>query len=67
MKTKIKSLRQEKGISQQSLADRVEVSRQTISALENGKYNPSLLLAFKITKILEEEYIENVFLLNDEE
>ena len=67
MKTRIKYLRQEMGITQKVLAEQVEVSRQTINALENGKYNPSLLLAHKITKLLNQEHIEDVFLFEDEE
>ena len=67
MKTRIRYLRQEMGITQKDLAERVEVSRQTINALENGKYNPSLLLAHKITKILNKKHIEDVFLFEDEE
>ena len=53
MKTKIRYLRQEMGISQQELAKLADVTRQTINALENGRYNPSLVLAYKITKILK--------------
>ncbi len=67
MKTRIRYLRQEMGITQKDLAERVEVSRQTINALENGKYNPSLLLAHNITKILNKKHIEDVFLFEDEE
>ena len=60
-------LRQEKGITQQALADSSGVTRQTINALENARYNPSLLLAFKITKILGKESIEDVFILKEED
>lgn len=67
MKTKIKYLRQEMGITQKDFAEKVGVSRQTINALENGKYNPSLLLAHNITKLLGEEHIEDVFIFEDEE
>lgn len=67
MKSRIKYLRQEMGITQKVLAEQVEVSRQTINALENGKYNPSLLLAHKITRLLKQEHIEDVFLFEDEE
>ena len=58
MKTKVRYLRQEMGISQQDLAKKVNVARQTISALEHGRYNPSLILAYQITKILKQEKIE---------
>ena len=50
MKNKIKELRKELNISQEELADQLLVSRQTIISLENGKYNASLQLAFKIAK-----------------
>lgn len=43
------------------------VTRQTINALENARYNPSLLLAFRITKILDKENIEDVFIIDDGE
>ncbi|WP_407414613.1 helix-turn-helix transcriptional regulator [Methanobrevibacter sp.] len=66
METKIRQFRQEKGITQQELADSVGVTRQTINALENARYNPSLLLAYKITKILGKQYIEDVFQLEEE-
>ena len=64
MKTRIKYIRHELGMSQDDLAKKSEVSRQTISALENGKYNPSLALANKITKVLGCRYIEEVFVLD---
>lgn len=67
MKTHIKYLRHEKGISQKDFADKIGVSRQTISALENGRYNPSLLLAYKITKLLDCDYIEEVFKFTEED
>lgn len=67
METKIRQFRQNKGITQQELADLAGVTRQTINALENARYNPSLLLAYKITKILDKEYIEEVFIIDDGE
>ena len=67
METKIRQFRQEKGITQQELADLTGVTRQTINALENARYNPSLVLAYKITKILGKNAIEDVFVLNDVE
>ncbi|MDO5852451.1 MAG: helix-turn-helix transcriptional regulator, partial [Methanobacteriaceae archaeon] len=67
MKTKIKYLRQELGISQQDLAKKAGVTRQTVNALENGRYNPSLVVAYQITKILKQEYIEDVFILEEKE
>jgi putative transcriptional regulator len=67
METKIRKFRQEKGITQQELADLAGVTRQTINALENARYNPSLILAYRITKILGKNAIEDVFVLNDVE
>lgn len=65
METKIKELREEKGITQQQLADIVDVTRQTILFLEKGKYNPSLRLAWKIAQVFEKP-IESVFSFENE-
>ena len=67
METKIRQFRQEMGLTRQELADSVGVTRQTVNALENARYNPSLLLAYKLTKILGKEYIEDVFSFDDED
>jgi putative transcriptional regulator len=67
METKIRQLRQKKGITQQDLAESVGVTRQTINALENARYNPSLLLAYRITKTLGENSIEDVFEFNEDD
>ena len=61
MKTKIKQFRKELKMTQEELAEAVDVTRQTIIALEQGKYNPSLILAYRITKALQKRYIEEVF------
>ena len=66
LETKIRQFRHDKGITQQELADSVGVTRQTINALENARYNPSLLLAYNITKILGKQYIEDVFILDED-
>ena len=66
METKIRQYRQNLGMTQQELAESTGVTRQTINALENARYNPSLLLAYRITKILGKRYIEDVFLFDDE-
>ena len=50
MKNRIEEIRKEKGIRQEEFARVLGVSRQTISSLENGRYNPSILLAYKIAK-----------------
>ena len=60
MKNRLRVLRAEKGWSQADLADRLEVSRQSVNAIETGKYAPSLPLAFKIAKIFEAP-IEQIF------
>lgn len=66
MKNRIKELREAFNLTQQQLADEVEVSRQTIISLENGKYNPSIFLAYKISKIFNSS-IEQVFLFEEED
>ena len=50
MKNQLEQLRKEWGIRQEELADAMNVSRQTISSLENGRYNPSIQLAFKLAR-----------------
>ena len=63
MKTKINFYRSKLGLTQEDLANLVGVTRQTIISLEQGKYNPSLELASKITHVLKRKYIEEVFKL----
>ena len=63
MKTKIAFYRNRLNITQEELAQAVEATRQTIIALEQGRYNPSLLLAWKITKALKQKKVEDVFLI----
>jgi len=65
MKTKIKELRERRNLTQEALAEKVDVTRQTILFLEKGKYNPSLRLAYKIAKVLNSK-IEEVFSFEDE-
>ena len=60
MKNKLKVLRAERDWSQAELADQLSVSRQTVNALETGKYDPSLPLAFKIAMLFDTR-IEDVF------
>lgn len=64
MKNRLKEIRATKGISQEELAEALEVSRQTISSLENGRYNPSILLAFKIARFFQMS-IENIFIYEE--
>ena len=65
MKTKIKELREKHNLTQEALAEKVDVTRQTILFLEKGKYNPSLRLAYKIAKVLNSK-IEDIFSFEDE-
>ena len=64
MKNNIEKLRKEKGITQEQLAEAVEVSRQTINAIENEKYCPTLILAFKMARYFNET-IDNIFIYNN--
>ena len=65
MKNRLEELRKSRGIRQEELAEVLEVSRQTIGSLENGRYNPSILLAFKIAKYFEMS-IEEIFIYEEE-
>lgn len=60
MKNTLRVLREDKGWTQGHLADRLDVSRQTVNALETGKYDPSLPLAFKIARLFGRS-IEEIF------
>ena len=60
MKNRLKVLRAERGWSQADLAEALDVSRQTVNAVENGKYDPSLPLAFKMARLFELR-IEEIF------
>lgn len=53
MKNKIKIYRKRTGVSQENLSEKMGVSRQTINAIENDKYDPSLSLAFKLAKLFD--------------
>ena len=64
MKNRIEEIRKMRGIRQEELAKMLGVSRQTVSSLENGRYNPSITLAYKIAKYFNLT-IEDVFLFND--
>ena len=66
MKNRLKEIRAIRGISQEELADILGVSRQTISSLENGRYNPSILLAFKIARYFGMA-IEDIFIYEEED
>lgn len=66
MKNRIEEIRKERDILQEELAKAMSVSRQTISSLENGRYNPSILLAHRIAKYFGMT-IEEVFIFDEEE
>ncbi len=66
MKNRLEELRRARGIKQEDLARDLEVSRQTIGSLENGRYNPSILLAFKIARYFGLT-IEEIFLYEEED
>jgi DNA-binding XRE family transcriptional regulator len=63
--TRIKELRARYNLTQDELADKVGVTRQTMLYLEKGKYNPSLVLAYKVAKALNST-IEEVFIIEEE-
>ena len=65
MKNKLEEIRKERGITQEELAKFLEVSRQTVGSLENGRYNPSIILAFKIARYFEMA-IEDIFIYEEE-
>ena len=65
MKNRIEEIRKERGIRQEEFAKLLGVSRQTISSLETGRYNPSIFLAYKIARFFEKT-IEEVFIFEDE-
>ena len=65
MKNRLEEIRRERGLKQEELADILEVSRQTIGSLENGRYNPSIILAFKIARYFHRN-IEDIFIYEEE-
>ena len=65
LKNRVEEIRKERGIRQEEFAKAMGVSRQTISSLENGRYNPSILLAYKIAKHFGMA-IEDVFVFEEE-
>ncbi len=66
MKNRLEQIRKDRNIRQEELAERLAVSRQTISSLENGRYNPSILLAFKIARFFGMN-IEDIFIYEEEQ
>ncbi|WP_312648394.1 helix-turn-helix transcriptional regulator [Aminipila sp.] len=65
MKNRLEEIRKQKGIKQEELAVDLEVSRQTIGSLENGRYNPSIVLAFKIARYFQMS-IEEIFIYEED-
>ena len=65
VKNSLEELRKQRGIKQEDLATALEVSRQTIGSLENGRYNPSIMLAFKIARYFQMS-IEEIFIYEEE-
>ncbi len=66
MKNRLEEIRKSRGIRQDELARALEVSRQTIGSLENGRYNPSIILAFKIARYFDMK-IEDIFIYEEGE
>jgi len=65
LKNKLEEIRKQRGLRQEDLAEALEVSRQTIGSIENGRYNPSLNLAFKIANYFGMK-IEDIFIYEEE-
>lgn len=65
MKNRLEEFRKERGINQEDLAAALEVSRQTIGSLEHGRYNPSIILAFKLARYFDTS-IEDIFIYEEE-
>lgn len=65
MKNRLEEIRKQRGIKQEELAAALEVSRQTIGSLENGRYNPSIVLAFKIARYFQLS-IEEIFIYEED-
>lgn len=64
MKNRLEEIRKERGIKQEELAAALEVFRQTIGSLENGRYNPSIILAFKLARYFDMN-IEDIFIYEE--
>lgn len=66
MKNRLEALRTQRGIRQDELATALKVSRQTISSLENGRYNPSIQLAFKLARYFDLT-VEDIFIYEEDD
>ncbi|HPF72082.1 MAG: helix-turn-helix transcriptional regulator [Rhodanobacteraceae bacterium] len=65
MRSHVRELREQLGWSQAALAERLGVSRQTVNAIETGKYDPSLPLAFRLARLFEKN-IESIFIFEEQ-
>ena len=65
MKNRLEEIRKQRGFKQEALADAMGVSRQTISSLENGRYNPSVILAIKLARYFGMK-VEDIFIYEEE-
>ena len=65
MKNRLEEIRKQRGLRQEELAEAMGVSRQTISSLENGRYNPSVILAIKLARYFEMK-VEDIFIYDEE-
>lgn len=65
MKNRLEELRKQRGIKQEELAEILDVSRQTIGSLENGRYNPSIILAIKIARFFDMP-VEDIFIYEED-
>ena len=66
MKNRLEEIRKEQGIKQEELAQAMGVSRQTIGSLENGRYNPSIILAIKLARFFGMA-VEDIFIYDENE
>ena len=66
MKNRLEEIRKQRGIRQEELAEAMKVSRQTISSLENGRYNPSVILAIKLARYFGMK-VEDIFIYEEEQ
>ena len=66
MKNRLEEIRKQRGIKQEELAKKLDVSRQTIGSLENGRYNPSIILAIKIARFFNMG-VEEIFIYEEDE
>lgn len=65
MKNRLEEMRKQQGITQEELARQMKVSRQTIGSIENGRYNPSIILAIKIARFFEKN-VEEIFIFEED-